>query len=705
MKYSHFLLFSLLTLFSTAQNDLDFDMDVTNAWLGGYSNITYVITNNSSSDITNITINHPDALVSSFVLNPSTLAPGVTATATGRVAIAGNRVNGRIPFLGSTQATATGFFNGATITELSDGNDTQGNRVDDGFSHYFISEPQNYGLIFIDDNLNGLYDIGIDTVFPGAIINAADDLGNQAVLQTNETGWWYLPDGLLFSNNNLAVIDRTSFPAAFANYEPLNGDIPFRLQLTLASQFRYENGYVANSNIGTMEAKAFLDTNLNGMRDANEINVPNINFEFIANNDPATSTIINNGSGNPIYRLDFSPGVQLNDVIATTVNSSFFTVTTPFFDDVLTTSGSTTSFDFAISEVSSSNRDAAVYLTNLNSPNPGFESATAIVIDNLINGTATGTLQFNNDSRATITSVIDQNDTDLLANGSATLNTSGFSLSYSITDFEQQYVYVIMSTPVTGVQIGDTFTHTASINSTSIDNDATNNSASLDVVVIASFDPNDVTERRGETIPINTFSNTDYLEYTIRFQNLGTASAQFVRVLSDLNFRLDSSTFEMISTSHNYTYQKDGNSLDFFFDNIQLLPEVVDTEGSNGFIRYRIKPLPGYAAGDVIAASASIFFDYNAPVITETWFTTFDVPASLNDINKIAAYPIPMTGNTLYLNNFETGKAQLYSLDGKEIWKGIVENRTIKFDGINSGFYILRITSDQEITTIKLYKK
>jgi hypothetical protein len=214
-----------------------------------------------------------------------------------------------------------------------------------------------------------------------------------------------------------------------------------------------------------------------------------------------------------------------------------------------------------------------------------------------------------------------------------------------------------------------------------------------------------VTEIRGETIPINTFSNTDYLEYTIRFQNLGTASAQFVRVLSDLNFRLDPATFEMVTTSHNYTYQRDGSSLDFFFDNIQLPAEIADEDGSNGFIKYKIKPLPGLLAGDIIAASANIFFDYNAPVVTETWFTTFVVPASINDFNTVAAYPIPLKGSTLFLKNIDTGKAQLYSLDGKEIWNGNVENGQIEFEGIDSGFYILKVISGEQVTTVKLSKK
>ncbi|MBF4982903.1 T9SS type A sorting domain-containing protein [Nonlabens mediterrranea] len=271
--------------------------------------------------------------------------------------------------------------------------------------------------------------------------------------------------------------------------------------------------------------------------------------------------------------------------------------------------------------------------------------------------------------------------------------------------FGQYDLEVVMATPVTGVQLGDMFTHSASINPTSTDSNTSNNNTTVNVTVVASYDPNDVTETRGPSIPIDTFSTNDYLEYTIRFQNLGTASAQFVRVLSSLHPSLDESTFEVIATSHGYSYTKNGRQLDFFFDSIQLPPEVVDEPGSNGFIKYRIKPLPGFAVGDEISARAEIFFDYNPAVITETWITTFDTSASIDDIIEIAAYPIPLETNTLFLKNIDTGNAQLYTLDGKEVWNGNVLNGTIEFNSIKSGFYILKIMSDQKVTTIKLSKK
>lgn len=701
-------MFCFISLAASAQSDLLFLMDATSGRIGDYSEITYTITNISSNDVNNISIDHPDAIVPNFNLSPSTLPPGATITATGRIAISGenlNSIRARV-----TLATATATVNGTTITEISDGIDLQGNRVSDGPSSYFFIEPTDYGIIYIDVDADGNYDPNVDTPIPGAVINVADNRGNTFSFTTNEAGWWQLSDTnsqMIAGEQHRAVIDLTSFPGTATNYQLTEGEIPFFFIITLADVFPQAHGFVdGNNNFGIMRVTAFIDANNNGTRDTGEVDMPYSNFEFVENNDPATSTTINNGTGLPVLKSDLDPGVQLNDVNATLSQfDNLFTITTPNYDDILTAAGTTTEVAFAVTEVASSNRDAAIFLINNRSPNPGFNSSITALIKNTLNGTAAGTLVLDNDPSASVINIIDENGDDLIVNGTAVPTSSGFTIPYNISSFDQSRLKIIMSTPVTGVQMGDTFTHTATINPTSLDNDSTNNSTTLDVEVVASYDPNDVTEIRGASIPINTFSNTDYLEYTIRFQNLGTANAQFVRVLSTLNNRLDHSTFEMIATSHDYIYEKDGADLDFFFDNIQLPPESVDEDGSNGFIVFKIKPLPGYSVGDMIAASADIFFDYNPAVITETWTTEFTATASIDDVSVGKAYPIPLVGNTLFLDKIDTGKARLFAIDGREVWKGNVTNGALDLSEIGTGLYILKIVSGTDQIVIKLSRK
>jgi hypothetical protein len=659
---------SSIAFLSTAQSDIAFLLDVTSSFIGDYSEVTYTVTNNSTDVLTNITISHPDALVTNFTLNPSTLNPGESGTATGSIALTGNVIYN---ILGpTTTAVLTTLVNGNTVTELSDGIDWNDTRISDGASSYYIIEPTDYGVIYIDVDANGSYDFNIDTPIPGAFINAIGTNGNSVSISTNETGWWYLSSSLGFTllDEHFAVIDVNSFPGTASNYRLTDGDIPTQFAVTLSGNFPQAHGYSdGTSNFGLMQASAYLDTNNNEVRDSGEVDVPDINFEFIADNDTATSTVINNGSGTVVSKSDLNPNVQLNDVNAVMGQlGNIFTILTPNYDDIITTAGTTTILDFATIESSLNNRDAAVFMTTIIPPNPGFDHVVKVIVDNKLNGTATGTLLFTHDARSSLLSITDDNGTDLLMNGTATATNSGYNLSYSLTDFNQSEFIVRMSTPTTGLQLGDVFNHDVTISPTSLDNTIANNSATLNVALVASYDPNDISEVRGPNVPINTFSTTDYLEYTIRFQNFGTASAQFVRVLSRLHRLLDASTFEIITTSHDYSFQpKDRGGLDFFFDNIQLPPESVDEAGSHGFIKYKIKPLAGFTVGDVITARAEIYFDYNPPVITETWLTTFDMAASIEDINSFTAYPNPLTGNRLFIQDIDAGTARLYALDGR----------------------------------------
>ncbi len=709
MKVLSNLLALLFIALAAGQSNLDFDLDSQSGTVGGYSNITYTITNISNSVITDLNITHPDAVVSDFTINPSSLAPGETITAIGKIALSGDRFNGSIPILGATQATVNGTINGTVISELSDGLDLQGNRTEDGFSEYYISTADNYGVIYEDVDLDGFYDQNIDVIIPNVTLNAAGSGGNSFTFSSNEKGWWVaIPPPAGINGEYIVIIDLNSLPASMQNYNLVTPDSsPFMLNYIITPLSEYQHGFTdGNSNYGLLNATAFLDENNNGNRDQGEVNMPYINFEFTADNDPATAVVINNGTGLSITKSDTNPGVQLNDVaVSLSRFSNYFNVATPSYDDIITSAGTTTDLVFAIAEISATNRDAAVHLTSAIPPNPGFDSKVILTIDNLLNGNATGMVQFNNDSRATITAINDYAGTDLILNGSATLNSNGFNLNYSIADFDQKGFIITMSTPVNGVQMGDVFTHTAVLSPISPDNSSANNTKTLEVNVVASFDPNDITEKRGETIFIDTFSNTDFLEYTIRFQNYGTANAQFVRVLSTLDNRLDPTTFEMIATSHDYRYEKDGADLDFFFDNIQLPPETVDEDGSNGFIVFKIKPLPGYSVGDVIAASADIFFDYNPVVITETWTTEFTATASINDVALGKAYPIPLVGNTLYLNKIDTGEARLFSMDGREVWQGTINDGAIDFSEIGAGLYILKIVTGTDQTVIKLSRR
>ncbi len=247
MKLITCLLIFLCAGFLTAQTDLDFDMDVTNGTIGEYADVTYTVTNLSPTETyTNVTVNHPDAVIPMFTFNPSTLGPGIQVTATGRIPVGGDPVNGSLPILGFTQATVNADLNGTSVNELSDGLDPQGNRVDNGISYYQISEPQSYGFIYIDNDLDNVFTANVDSGISGAVINAVNSDGISIQTMTNEAGWWNMDPPInvtSFMDDFVATIDQNSFPTAVNSYSLIEGSSPFLLSLLFAFNFQYKHGY------------------------------------------------------------------------------------------------------------------------------------------------------------------------------------------------------------------------------------------------------------------------------------------------------------------------------------------------------------------------------------------------------------------------------------------------------------------------------
>jgi len=66
--------------------------------------------------------------------------------------------------------------------------------------------------------------------------------------------------------------------------------------------------------------------------------------------------------------------------------------------------------------------------------------------------------------------------------------------------------------------------------------------------------------------------------------------------------------------------------LKFTFENIMLPDSNVNLIASNGFMKFKIGLKENLSPGTVIHNSAGIYFDFNAPVITETVFHTIEIP-------------------------------------------------------------------------------
>lgn len=153
-----------------------------------------------------------------------------------------------------------------------------------------------------------------------------------------------------------------------------------------------------------------------------------------------------------------------------------------------------------------------------------------------------------------------------------------------------------------------------------------NNFDTLIQIVTGSFDPNDISVSPPGYSSQGYITHAQELNYTINFQNTGTDTAFNVTVVDTLPLTLDKYSLQVVGYSHPYSYAfKPGNVVAFHFNNLLLPDSNINEPASHGYIKFRINQQPGNVAGTTIENSASIYFDYNAPVVTnEVLNTIFD---------------------------------------------------------------------------------
>jgi|GEM_PF-1635047 len=157
-----------------------------------------------------------------------------------------------------------------------------------------------------------------------------------------------------------------------------------------------------------------------------------------------------------------------------------------------------------------------------------------------------------------------------------------------------------------------------------------NNSVQATRTVTNAYDPNDKQvspEGLGEEGYIHR--SEDLMHYTIRFQNTGTDTAIYVVIRDVIDPHLDITSFMPGTSSHPYTVTVDGDTtLVFTFANIMLPDSSVNYLGSQGHVSFYLKHADHLELGTEILNTAAIYFDFNAPIITNTVINTlFEYPA------------------------------------------------------------------------------
>ena len=229
---------------------------------------------------------------------------------------------------------------------------------------------------------------------------------------------------------------------------------------------------------------------------------------------------------------------------------------------------------------------------------------------------------------------------------------------------------------------------------------------------IGSYDPNDK-----QAFPTG-FDDAHYIEqnidieYLIRFQNTGTDTAFRVVIRDTLSPFLDVTSVRLGASSHPYEFDISGSGiLKFTFDNILLPDSTTNEPASHGFIKYRISQKENVPLGSVINNSAAIYFDFNAPVITNTTFHTVGedfVPmyVSVNTLGKPAifanVFPNPFSKTAIVelngINDFSEKTFLLFNSTGQLMQEFVFENNRFEINGeeLINGIYYFKINNNED---------
>lgn len=194
---------------------------------------------------------------------------------------------------------------------------------------------------------------------------------------------------------------------------------------------------------------------------------------------------------------------------------------------------------------------------------------------------------------------------------------SGGTITWNIADFGTVNFFsdfnVIVQTD-TSAQIGSIICFTLIVNPIAGDLNPVNNTLTHCYVVVGSFDPNDK-----QVYPFSNIDSTQKeLTYTIRFQNTGTSEAQHIYIDDTLDNNLDPSAFQLLAYSHEPLVQLWENVVRFNFPNINLPDSTTNEPESHGYVQFKVKLKDHLPAGTQIQNTAYIYFDFNAPVVTNT---------------------------------------------------------------------------------------
>ena len=439
-----------------------------------------------------------------------------------------------------------------------------------------------------------------------------------------------------------------------------------------------------------------VDFNGNGCTASDSI-YPNMNF--VVTNGTTSGNFVANTSGT--YSIPLSAGsYTITPVLENpnyySISPSSITVTFPNTSPVFLQ-------DFCLTPLPIN--DVEVSILPLTQSSPGLYSSFKIKYKNKGDTTQSGTLSFAYDG------TILELSSAFPSTSSSTSNILTWNFS-NLLPLESREIIVILllntPTDTPPVNSGDVLNFIASISGIGSDFHPEDNTFTLNQTVVNSIDPNDKTCLEGATITPDKVG--EYVHYMIRFENTGTANAQNI-VVKDIidTTKFDIATLVPLDGSHSFvTRISNSNQVEFIFENIQL---PFDDANNDGYVAFKIKTKPTLATGSSFSNSASIYFDYNFPIVTNTATTIIQALGNqdfeFSNYFELAPNPAKNVLNIHTKNEIELSSISIYNTLGQLVLviPNAKETNSIDVSKLTSGTYFVKVVSNKGSSNSKFMKE
>lgn len=451
-----------------------------------------------------------------------------------------------------------------------------------------------------------------------------------------------------------------------------------------------------NTYANTLRGTVYYDQNGNGRQDPTEGAFPKPLTSALTQGTATIYSAVSTTGQLQAYALPGAYALSLAQV------PQYYTVSQPSSGSYAGTfSGSTqlvSGQDFGLAPIANQ-ADIRATLTPYGAARPGFTTRYRLTVENVGTTTvASGTATVALDSRMAYISST--------PSGSRAGQTVTWTYG-SLAPFARLEYDVLFSLP-TNTVLG-TVLNTAATAPLAADVAPADNTATLAQTVVGAYDPNSIEVNYERLTPAQVTAQQP-LDYTIHFQNLGTAAATIVVLSDTLDFRkLNLTSLMLVAQSHSCLWSlttagPEKGLLTVRFPNINLPERNVDVIRSQGFVRFRVQPRTTLTVGEIIPNHAGIVFDYNAPVVTNTATTAVLLATAAlasHDAPAWTAYPNPATeAISIAADLASAGKVVIELLDvlGRPLRRQLLTvpagplRQLVDLRGLAAGVYQLRLT-------------